>query len=109
MTAPLHRLLSRTLLALALVFAQQVGLAHAATHLATHGPDHEHRKGLKTQACDDCLSFAQAQGAGRATPATPAPRRPLAARATHPVQGRATAPPLAFRSRAPPGATRALT
>jgi hypothetical protein len=101
-TAPLHRLLSRTLLALALVFAQQVGLAHAATHLATHGPDHEHRKGLKTQACDDCLSFAQAQGAGQATLPTPAVRRPVAARAARPADGRVAPPPLAFRSRAPP-------
>lgn len=102
MTARLRRLFSRAIVALALVFAQQVGVAHAASHLGTHGADHEHRKGLKTQACDDCLSFAQAQGAGQATLAAPAAPPSLQARATPLLHGLHTAAPSAFRSRAPP-------
>lgn len=102
MTTRLRRLLTRALLALALVFAQQVGVAHAATHLSGHGSSHEHRKGLTTQACDDCLSFAQVQGAGAAA----APADPVASRARpDPLPLPAGTQPAfaaAFHSRAPP-------
>ncbi len=98
----LRRLLSRALLALALVFAQQVGVAHAATHLSGHGPSHEHRKGLKTQACDDCLSFAQVQGAGIA--AAPGDGTVAGARPDPAPLPAGTRPAFAaaFHSRAPP-------
>jgi hypothetical protein len=56
-------LLTRLLLVLALLFSQQVGLSHASGHATRSGPTHEHKKGLPLQACDECVSFAQVQGA----------------------------------------------
>jgi hypothetical protein len=55
--------LTRLLLVLALLFSQQVGLSHASGHATRSGPTHEHKKGLPLQACDECVSFAQVQGA----------------------------------------------
>jgi hypothetical protein len=102
MTTRLRRLLSRALLALALVFAQQVGVAHAASHLGGEAPSHEHHKGLETQACDDCLSFAQVQGAGTAAPlANGAAPRGQSAQLPLPA-GSQPAFAAAFHSRAPP-------
>lgn len=102
MNPRLRHLLTRALLALALVFAQQVGVAHAAAHAGAHGSGHEHRKGLKVQACDDCLSFAQVQGAGQATVAvSPGVQDAL----PHPARsgaGRIARRLAAFLSRAPP-------
>lgn len=102
MTPRIRNTLARALLALVLVFAQQVGVAHAATHVGSHGSDHGHGKGLKTQACDDCLSFAQAQGAG-AGAATPALAIAALARQTGlPAVQPRPAPRAPFHSRAPP-------
>jgi len=58
-----HPLLTPLLLVLALLFSQQVGLAHASSHATRSGSTHEHKKGLPLQACDECVSFAQVQGA----------------------------------------------
>jgi len=58
-----HPLLTRLLLVLALLFSQQVGLSHASGHATRSGSTHEHKKGLALQACDECVSFAQVQGA----------------------------------------------
>lgn len=102
MNARLHRLLARILLALALVFAQQVGAAHAAVHAGKHGTDHEHRNGLKVQACDDCVSFAQVQGAGRAVLAKSAAIQGCLPPAPRAGTGRRACLLPAFRSRAPP-------
>lgn len=102
MTARPRRLLCRALLALAIAFAQLVGVAHAATHVVKHGADHEHHKGIKTQACDDCLSFAQEQGGGQDVLTTPAATWSLLADTAPWLDFPRTAALSAFHSRAPP-------
>ena len=85
-----------------LLFAQQVGMAHLIAHGSGHGHAHSHSKGVPTQACDQCLAFAQVE------PAPPAVVRPLvveervAATTTGICRSIASRPPNAFRSRAPP-------
>ncbi len=59
----MHKLITCALLAAALLFAQQVGFAHAVAHGGGHAPTHQHGKGLPMQGCDDCVAFAQVQGA----------------------------------------------
>ncbi len=59
----LRQLLLRFALAAALLFAQQVGVAHAVAHGAGQAPTHQHgKKGLPMQGCDECVAFAQVQG-----------------------------------------------
>lgn len=58
-----RRLLAHCWLALLLVFAQQVGVVHAASHAPSHAPTHEHGKGVKMQACDECVAAAHVQPA----------------------------------------------
>ena len=59
----MHKLITRVVLAAALLFAQQVGFAHAVAHGGGHAPTHHHGNGLPMQGCDECVAFAQVQGA----------------------------------------------
>ncbi len=59
----MRKLITHILLATFLLFAQQVGFAHAVAHGGGHAPTHQHGKGLPMQGCDECLAFAQVQGA----------------------------------------------
>ncbi|MBX9630697.1 MAG: hypothetical protein K2X67_09275 [Burkholderiales bacterium] len=61
-SSSLRLLLSRIVLAAALLFAQQVGVAHAVAHGAGNAPTHQHGKGVPMQGCDECVAFAQVQG-----------------------------------------------
>lgn len=85
-----------------LLFAQQVGMAHLIAHGSGHGHAHSHSKGVPTQACDQCLAFAQVE------PAPPAVVHGLgidergATAAPGICCSIASRPPNAFRSRAPP-------
>ncbi len=59
----MHKPITLVLLVAALLFAQQVGFAHAVAHGGGHAPTHHHGKGLPMQGCDECVAFAQVQGA----------------------------------------------
>jgi hypothetical protein len=92
------------LLALALLLAQQLALAHAFTHLApaaaSQGPDHKHPTG--DAACAQCLAMAQL-GAGPPV-AAPAVAAADAAFEWVALAGATTAaaPVAAYQARAPP-------
>lgn len=89
-------------LALALLFAQQVGLAHVATHGAKHGATHQHGSGVKVLSCDECLAFANVQPNGCGCPhPTPCAQRAEALPPTVPA-GFLPGPTVAFSSRGPP-------
>lgn len=98
----LRLLLSRVLLAAALLFAQQVGIAHAVAHGAGNAPAHQHGKGVPMQGCDECVAFAQVQGGPGSfvVAAQPATGFVLPQFASH--ADWQPAPTRAFSSRAPP-------
>lgn len=102
MPSSLRPWLVRVLLAVIRLFAQQVGMAHMVAHGSGHGRAHSHSKGVPTQACDECLAFAQVEPAPPAVlPALVADEQP--AEVTHVVHRSITSRPLnAFHSRAPP-------
>lgn len=98
----LRLLLSRILFAAALLFAQQVGVAHAVAHGAGNAPTHQHGKGVPMQGCDECVAFAQVQGGpGSFIVATP-PTTDFAVPQTTSPEDWQPAPTRAFSSRAPP-------
>ncbi len=102
MPSSLRSLLVRVLFAVILLFAQQVGMAHMVAHGSGHGPTHSHSKGVPTQACDECLAFAQAEPAPTAViPALVAGQQP-GAKPRVAYRSTARSPLHAFRSRAPP-------
>jgi hypothetical protein len=95
-------MLSRIFLAAALLFAQQVGVAHAVAHGAGNAPTHQHGKGVPMQGCDECVAFAQVQGG----PGSFIVAAPLATDFAVPRvcahEDWQPAPTRAFSSRAPP-------
>lgn len=97
-----HRFLAHVLLALLLVFAQQVGAVHAAAHAPGHAASHSHCKGTPVKACDECLAFATVEPALAVAAFVPLCVDAVAV--LHPDRGGVVAvvhrP--AFRSRAPP-------
>lgn len=102
MPSSLRLALVRALFAAILLFAQQVGMAHLVAHGSGHGHAHSHSKGVPTQACDQCLAFAQVEPAPPAVvPALVADER-LAATANSICDSIVSRPLNAFRSRAPP-------
>ncbi|MFO1320600.1 MAG: hypothetical protein U1F52_13365 [Burkholderiales bacterium] len=97
-----RRLLTRWLLAFMLVFAQQVGVVHAASHAPGHAPTHEHGKGVKMSVCDECVAAAHVQPApGSAAQAPQFEASPVLIPARS-LDGITARPCAAFRSRAPP-------
>lgn len=96
-------LTTSVLLVIALVFAQQIGIMHAFGHVRNHGATHEHAKGVRVIACDECLAFAQIQPApGLVT----VPFQGVSPHGLPPETVRRDSPhtpsPSPFRSRAPP-------
>lgn len=89
-------------LAFALLFAQQVGLAHLATHGAKHGATHQHGSGVKVLACDECLAFANVQPDGYGCPC--ATQLAQGGKELSPIEpaGFLPRPTAAFSSRGPP-------
>lgn len=97
-----RRSLTRWLLAFMLVFAQQVGVVHAASHAPGHAPTHEHGKGVKMTACDECVAAAHVQpvpGSVSQSPVFASGDILVSARLR---VGAVVRPCAAFRSRAPP-------
>jgi hypothetical protein len=92
----------RVALAAALLFAQQVGFAHAVAHGNGQAPTHQHGKGVPMQGCDECVAFAQVQGG----PGSVLVHAPLATDYAAPVFHRAAqwtpVRTCAFSPRAPP-------
>lgn len=98
----LRLMLSRILLAAALLFAQQVGVAHAVAHGAGNAPTHQHGKGVPMQGCDECVAFAQVQGGPGFFLVHAPPAADFAAPQFALHEDWQPAPIRAFSSRAPP-------
>lgn len=98
----LRLMLSRILLAAALLFAQQVGVAHAVAHGAGNAPTHQHGKGVPMQGCDECVAFAQVQGGPGSFLVHAPPAADFAAPQIAFHEDWQPAPIRAFSSRAPP-------
>lgn len=98
----LRLMLSRILLAAALLFAQQVGVAHAVAHGAGNAPTHQHGKGVPMQGCDECVAFAQVQGGPGSFLVTASPAADFAVPPFVAHDDWQPAPTRAFSSRAPP-------
>jgi len=98
----LKRLLSRGLLALALLFAQQ----QAALHWLSHAIDATHAKAshsAPSEHCDECLTLgALGAGATSSSPTLPISFAQHALTTTTAAVDSPAALRLAFRSRAPP-------
>lgn len=85
-----------------LLFAQQVGMAHLIAHGSGHGHAHSHSKGVPTQACDQCLAFAQVEPAPPAVVHALVVQERVVSTTSGSCRSIASRPPNAFRSRAPP-------
>lgn len=87
---------------MALLFAQQVGLAHAATHGEKHGTTHQHGKGIKVLACDECLAFSNVQPHGYCVVGVAPPTAAAGFVTATAWSGFVPYPTPAFSSRGPP-------
>jgi hypothetical protein len=98
----LKRLLSRGLLALALVFAQQQAALHWLSH-AIEATQAKASKPTPLEHCDDCLTLgALGAGATSTSPVLPVSFAQHALTTPPPAIASPAALRLAFRSRAPP-------
>ena len=99
-----YRTLLSIVLACLLVAIQQVGFAHALSHLGSGGtqntrPDKQHPA---QKVCDECLAYAQIGSALTASAPVLPPAPAVVAPVAVPHGRSAAAPTLHFHSRAPP-------
>jgi hypothetical protein len=98
-----RHILLRLLLALTLLFSQQVAMAHAMSHLSGSHLDASGKQVPADDYCGDCLSAAQLGSAANNTAAPmPADAGPVIAPSLHVAHAFLAGTACAFQSRAPP-------